>query len=252
MVISWVLVPNSFTYWSTLVFMQCNAVVATTQQHNNKIQHYVCCHKVTWRREHLKIATNLGMSVPSLAWPLSCKSDAPHRFWIATNLDSALGLSAFVCRNELRVCLWTLAFECYWCYWADKNFVYKACYLLNAAALKASTEPGKNSMGWTKSRGQTCWLLCCMPSQIPQQHAPGTLQMIKNYIDRSLQNLRPANQPSVRGPPSMFSQFVMLPISSDTSSIMNFNPRHISSPLHFVMIVIDIQKLNLQCSTSSC
>ena len=42
------------------------------------------------------------------------------------------------------------------CYWADKNFIYKACYLLNAAALKASTKPGMNSMGWTKSQGQTC------------------------------------------------------------------------------------------------
>lgn len=51
------------------------------------------------------------------------------------------------------------------CYWADKSFVYKACYLLNAA-LKAST----------KTDGQTCWLLYCMPPKIPQQYALGTLQ----------------------------------------------------------------------------
>ena len=42
------------------------------------------------------------------------------------------------------------------CYRADKKMVYRACYLLNAASLKASTKLGKNSMGWTKSHGQTC------------------------------------------------------------------------------------------------
>lgn len=64
---------------------------------------------------------------------------------------------------------------------------------------------------------------------VAQHQLQCSWHMIKDYIDRAVQNLRPANNRSIQGT-SMFSQPIMLPIpQTDTSSIMNLNPRHISS-----------------------
>ena len=50
-------------------------------------------------------------------------------------------------------------------------------------------------MGWTKSRGQTCWLLRCMPSQVPQRYAASTLQIATLSHAKLLLELSPGAHP---------------------------------------------------------
>jgi hypothetical protein len=65
---------------------------------------------------------------------------------------------------------------------------------------------------------------------VAQHHLRCRWNMVKDYIDKGLQNIRPPANRSLQGmPSSMFHQSVMLPIPTDTSSIMSLNPRHINS-----------------------